>query len=131
MIFVDSNVPMYLVGAEHPNKAATVRVLEILVRRRERLVTDVEVFQEMLHRFVALRRHDAIDVAFEALLALVSETFPIDLTDVTRAKDVLRGGHRLSARDAPHVAVMQRYDVDTVLSFDRGFDGYPGLTRLA
>ena len=28
MIFVDSNIPMYLVGAEHPNKDAARRLLE-------------------------------------------------------------------------------------------------------
>ena len=50
MIFLDTNVPMYLVGADHPHKADAQRLLERAAGSRERLVTDVEVFQEMLHR---------------------------------------------------------------------------------
>ena len=49
MIFVDSNVPMYLIGAAHAHKADAQRVLERLVSARERLVSDAEVFQEILH----------------------------------------------------------------------------------
>jgi predicted nucleic acid-binding protein len=43
---------------------------------------------------------------------------------------IVLGRHPLSARDAVHVAVMERERVDRVLSFDTGFDGYPGVTRL-
>ncbi len=39
MILVDSNIPMYLVGAPHPHKADAQRLLET---GRERLVTDAE-----------------------------------------------------------------------------------------
>jgi predicted nucleic acid-binding protein len=37
----------------------------------------------------------------------------------------------LSARDSIRVAVMERRRISRVLSFDSGFDGIPGLTRLA
>jgi predicted nucleic acid-binding protein len=40
------------------------------------------------------------------------------------------GHRRLSARDALHIAVMERHDVARILSFDSGFDGIPGITRL-
>lgn len=43
---------MYLVGAEHPNKVRVSELLGRFVRRNERLVTDVEVYQEVLHRYV-------------------------------------------------------------------------------
>lgn len=54
MIFVDSNVPMYLVGSEHPNKQAARRVLERLIAGSQRLVTDAEVIQEILRRYAAI-----------------------------------------------------------------------------
>ena len=44
VIFIDSNVPMYLVGAPHPNKDRAVAVLTQLARDGERFVTDVEVY---------------------------------------------------------------------------------------
>jgi hypothetical protein len=33
-------------------------------------------------------------------------------------------------RDALHIAVMERHRVARILSFDAGFDGVPGVTRL-
>ena len=58
MILVDSNIPMYLVGAPHPRKSDAQRCLEKLISNRERLVTDAEVLQEILHRYVAIDRRD-------------------------------------------------------------------------
>ena len=47
MILVDSNIPMYLVGAEHPHKVDARRLLERAVAEKRRLVTDAEVLQEI------------------------------------------------------------------------------------
>ena len=40
---------MYLVGAEHPHKIDAQRLLEKCISDNERLVTDAEVLQEILH----------------------------------------------------------------------------------
>ena len=131
MILVDANVPMYLVGADHPNKTATRRMLERAATDRERLVTDAEVFQEILHRYVAIGRREAIQPAFDALNAVVDEVFAVDVHVVERAKDLVLGYARLSARDALHVATMQANGVSRIMSFDSAFDVIPGLTRLS
>lgn len=130
MIFIDSNVPMYLIGADHPNKPIARRIVERALADGERLVTDVEVFQEILHRYVAIDRRKAIEPAFELLLGIVDEVLPIELGDVQRARRLL-GSAGLSARDALHVAIMQRHDISRVMSFDRAFDEVPGLTRVS
>ena len=104
MIFVDSNVPMYLVGAAHPHKADAQRLLERCVADDERLVTDAEVLQEILHRYTAIGRRDAIGPAFEALLAVVDEVFPIELRDVERSRDVLLATHDVVQPDLLFVA---------------------------
>lgn len=129
MILVDSNIPMYLVGADHPNKARAQAVLEAAVTRNERLLTDAEVLQEILHRYVAIGRRDAIQPAFESLLGVVDEVLPIGLAEVQRARDVVLADLGLSARDAIHIAVMERHGIDEIMSFDTGLDRYPGLTR--
>ena len=131
MIFIDSNVPMYLVGAEHPHKIDAQRMLERFIADDERLVTDAEVLQEILHRYAAIGRKDAISPAFQAILGVVDEVFAIELRDVERARDILFASQQLSARDAVHLAIMERNRIETILSFDSGFDGYPGITRLA
>ena len=130
MIFVDSNVPMYLVGAPHPHKADAQRLLEKCIADNERLVTDAEVLQEILHRYASIERRDAIQPAFEALLGVVDEVFPVDLSGVERAKMIVLGSVTLSARDALHLAVMKKQGVDRILSFDRGFDEFPGIERI-
>jgi predicted nucleic acid-binding protein len=131
VIFIDSNIPMYLVGAPHPHKTDAQRALEQAIAGGQRLVTDAEVLQEILHRYRAIDRLDAIQPAFQALLGVVDEVFPVEERDVLAARDMLLGMPRLSSRDALHLAVMRRHEVATVLSFDRDFDGAPGVTRLA
>ena len=130
MILVDSNIPMYLVGGPHAHKADAQRLLEDCVSRGERLVTDAEVFQEILHRYVAIERRDAIQPAFDALLGVVDEVFDVTQADVQLAKEIVLGATKLSARDAVHLAVMKRHKVRQILSFARGFDRQPGVVRL-
>jgi hypothetical protein len=130
VIFVDSNIPMYLVGKPHPRKADAQRLLDECVGGRNRLVSDAEVLQEILHRYVAIDRREAIQPAFDALLAVVDEIFPVEAATVERAKAMVFGRKRLSARDAIHLAIMEQHAVDRILSFDAGFDGQPGVVRL-
>ena len=131
MIFVDSNIPMYLVGASHPHKTDAQRLLERYVTERRRLVTDAEVLQEILHRYVAINRRDAIQSAFEALLGVVDEVFPIDVATVEQAKMIVLGSKHFSARDALHLAVMQQQGIDQIMSFDAGFDKFHAIQRLS
>ena len=131
MILIDSNVPMYLVGTPGPHKTDAQRLLEKLVSQRERLVTDAEVLQEILHRYVAINRRHDIQPAFDALLNAVDEVLPVDRAVVERAKQIILAYQRLSARDAVHLAVMERHGIERILSFDTGFDGFPGVTRLS
>jgi predicted nucleic acid-binding protein len=128
--FVDSNIPMYLVGAAHPHKADAERLLERSIAVGERLVTDAEVLQEILHRYVAIDRRDAIQPAFDALLGVVDEVLPVTAADVERAKAIVLGHRTLSARDAIHVAIMERAKLSRIMSFDSGFDTLAGVVRL-
>lgn len=130
MIFVDSNIPMYLIGAFHPHKSDARRLLESAIASGDRLVTNAEVYQEILHRYVAIDRRMAIQPAFDALNAIVDEVFPVELRDVERAKTVVYG-KRLSARDAIHLATMERHGVKRIMTFDAGFDAAPGIERLS
>jgi predicted nucleic acid-binding protein len=130
LIFIDSNISMYLVGAEHPNMATARRLLETAIAGAERLVTDAEVLQEILHRYAAINRRDAIEPAFDALLGVIDEVYPIDIPEVQLARRLLETTPGLSARDAIHVATMQRQDIGTIMTFDRGFDGLPGITQV-
>jgi predicted nucleic acid-binding protein len=121
---------MYLVGGDHPHKADSRRLLERYVAERTPFVTDAEVFQEILHRYVAIDRREAIRPAFEVLLAIVETVYTIQLSDVERAQDLVLGKRKLSARDAIHVAVMERHGVKRIMSFDAGFDCVSAMLRI-
>lgn len=130
MILVDSNIPMYVVGAPHPHRADALRLLERLVIERKRLVTDAEVLQEILHRYVSIDRRDAIQPAFDVLLGAVDDVLAIDFAVTERAKQIVLAYKNISARDAVHLAIMEKHGIDEILSFDSGFDAFPGVTRI-
>lgn len=131
MIFIDSNIPMYLVGGPHAHKSDSQRWLEQLASGRQRLVTDAEVLQEIMHRYVTINRRSAIQTAFDALLGIVDEVLAVDRAAMERAKEIIFGRHQISARDAVHLAVMEQHGIERILTFDSGFDGFPGITRLS
>lgn len=131
MILVDSNIPMYLVGANPVHKADMQQLIHKLAVQRERLVTDAEVLQEILHRYTSIHRHAAIQPAFDTLLGIVDEVFSVDHSSMERAKQIVLSYSELSSRDAVHLAVMQQQGINRILSYDKGFDRFPGVTRLS
>jgi len=130
LTFIDSNVPMYLVGAAHPHKTDSQILMERLIAAGERLVTDAEVLQEVLHRYAAIDRREAIEPAFRVILDVVDDVLAIEKRDVLRAGEIAQNRALLSARDAVHIAVMERHGIESILSFDADFDRWPGLKRI-
>lgn len=122
---------MYLAGRDPARKLEAQLLVKKAISDRQRLVTDAEVLQEILHRYQAIQRLDAIQPAFDAILGLVDEVLPVDHAVAERAKLIVLGYRRLSARDAVHLAVMQRHGISQIMSFDSGLDRFPGITRLA
>ena len=129
-MFIDSNIPMYLVGAPHPLKDRARLLLEQALTRGERLVTSAQVLQEILHRYRAIQRPDAMRAALDTLVALADEVYAIERRDVLRAATLVESLPVLSAREALHVAVMERHGVSTILSFDAGFDAVSSIRRV-
>ena len=130
MIFLDSNVVMYLIGADHPNQRLCRVTLEEMVGRKEPMVTNVEVLQEILHRYTAIRRFEFIQPAFDLTYSLTEKIFDITEADVLGAKEIVLQYNRLSSRDSVHASQMRRLKIDTVFSFDQGFDVLPHLKRI-
>lgn len=130
MIFIDSNIPMCLIGAAHPHKTEAQVILERLIAGGQRLVTDVEVLQEVLHRYTAINRREAIGPGLRVTLDIVDDVIPIEKAEVLRAAEIVQNPALMSARDAVHIAVMERHGIQSILSFDSDFDRWPGLRRI-
>ena len=104
--------------------------MERLIADGERMVTDAEVLQEVLHRYTAIHKREAIEPAHQMILEISDEVFPIEQRDVMRAAEIVQNPAQLSARDAIHIAVMERHGVRSIFTFDADFDRWPGLKRL-
>ncbi|MYB44349.1 MAG: type II toxin-antitoxin system VapC family toxin [Acidimicrobiia bacterium] len=131
MTFVDSNIPMYLVGASHRHKDRSLVLVTRLVRDEEPLVTDIDVYQEILHRYTAIDQPDAIDPAFDVLDAIVDDVLGFGMKEIRAARSIIASVPGLSARDALHLAVMRGAGITRILSFDRGFDRCAGIERIS
>ncbi len=121
---------MYLVGVAHEHKSESQAILRSLIAAQYRLVCDAEVLQEILHRYTAIGRREAIQPALNVLLGLVDDVIPIERQDVLRAAAIVSGKTKPGARDALHLAVMERYGIRSIFSFDRDFDRWPGIERI-
>jgi hypothetical protein len=121
---------MYLIGSAHLHKTESQFILERLIAGNQRLVTDAEVLQEILHRYTAIDRREAIGPALQATLDIVDEVFSIERADVLRAAEIAQGRALMSARDSVHIAVMEHHGIQSILSFDSDYDRWPGLRRI-
>jgi uncharacterized protein len=130
LIFIDSNIPMYIIGAEHPNKTIILSFLEALTRNSEYLVTSAEVFQEILHRYTAIKHKEAIQPAWECLESICDQVLPVTYECVNEAKRFLLSYKKISSRDALHLSTMKLNKVTKILSFDTGFDQISGIERI-
>ena len=54
----------------------------------------------------------------------------IEQRDVLRADEIVRLPDAWSAREAIYLSIMERYSIRRIMSFDRDFDRWPGLTRI-
>lgn len=129
--FIDANVPIYAAGRDHPYKAPCGRLLIMAAEKPEAFVTNAEVFQELLHRYVAIGRWPQgrnVVTRFADLMAGRIE--PLYSQDVLLAADMANEHQRVSARDLVHAAVMFRIQVHHIISADRDFDRVPGIARL-
>lgn len=129
MIFVDSNIPMYVAGRDHPNRELARRFLETARAGRIDLCTSVEVLQEILHRYVGLKRPDLAAEVYELFIEVCPVVFPVTLSDTDRAKSLVGSVAGISVRDAVHAAVMLNNKVTEIATFDAGFDQIPELKR--
>jgi len=83
-----------------------------------------------LHRYTAIDKREAIGPALQVTLDIADDVFPIEHRDVMCAAEIAQNPAQLSARDALHIAIMERHGVRSIFSFDADFDRWPGLKRV-
>jgi predicted nucleic acid-binding protein len=130
VIFVDANIPMYAAGTPHPLRAPCQEITLAIADGSLDVVTDVEVIQEILHRYTSIgQRMRAVALARE-FAALVGAILPVTSVEMTLSIDLHVAHQRLTARDSLHLAVMRLNQLTAILSADRHFDELPGIERI-
>ena len=130
-VFLDANVPIYASGRDHAYKEPCARVLMMAAERPLSFVTDAEVLQELVHRYLALRRwtlgREVVKGFAEVMHDRIEPVFVEDIVDAANLADLDKD---VSARDLVHAAVMRRLGIERIISSDTDFDRLPGITRL-
>ena len=130
MVFVDSNIPMYVAGRDHPLRDPARRFLERARVGTVEICTSTEVLQEILYRYAALKRLDLAGAVYDLFVQLCPTVLPVTLADTDRARTLIAEHERVTVRDATHVAVMVNNSVNEIATFDLGFDHFTGVTRI-
>jgi predicted nucleic acid-binding protein len=129
-VFIDSNIPMYVAGREHPNREPSRRFLRRVRDGKVDACSSTEVLQEILYRYASLGRLDLAREVYDLFVEVCPTVFGVTLADTDRASDLVCGAVRSSARDAVHAAVMLNNDVEWIATFDSGFDEIAGIRRM-
>ena len=130
-VFIDANVPIYAAGGDHPYKEPCARILRMAAEQPQPFVTDSEVLQELMHRYLASGRwalgREVLRAFAEAMNGRVE---PVHAEDVLSASELADSHPGVSARDLVHAAVMQRLGAGRIISADTDFDRMEGVERL-
>ena len=129
-VFIDSNIPMYGAGRDHPNRGPALRFLAQVQKREVDAFTSTEVLQEILYRYSALGRYDLARDVYNLFVEVCPVVLPVSLADTDRARDLLGDATGISARDAIHAAVMMNHGIKKIATFDQGFDRVAGVDRV-
>lgn len=119
MIFVDTSVLMYAVGAEHPHRREAREFFRRSVREELPLVTSAKVLQELVDAYVAADRTDTLDAALTLADGRIATVWPVEGEDVRMARMLAERLPALGARDLLHMASCRRRDVTRMKTFDR------------
>ena len=130
MILIDSNIIMYAAGAPHAHKRPSVRMLERVASGEVDAVINAEVLQEILHRYRAIKRWDDGRRVYELARQVFPGVIPVTADVLDRARRLLDDHAHLMARDALHAAVVLDEGLEAICSYDRDFDGIPGVVRV-
>jgi predicted nucleic acid-binding protein len=127
VILLDISVLAYAVGAEHPLREPSRRIIEAVESGAVAATTTAVVIQ----RFVGVRsrrrpRRDAVSVGRD-FATLLSPLVPVEDRDLDLGLRIFESSGQLAPLDAVLAAVAINRDAEALVSSDRGFRGVPQL----
>jgi predicted nucleic acid-binding protein len=129
-VFIDTAVFMYAAGSDHPLRTPCRVVLARAVRGEIAAATSAEVIQELVHRYLSIRRVDAATSVAREVLASFGPVLPIDHAAVARLPDLVLRYPGLATRDLVHVATCIEEGITDIVTPDHGFDRVMEIRRI-
>lgn len=128
---IDVNIPMYAGGQAHPLRSPAQDIIRAIASGQLDAVTDAEVLQEILHRYLYIgEREKGLQIFDHFDRLMTGRILPVTDVDVRKARALAEEHPRLGPRDLIHLAVMLNHGIDRIVTADRGFDGVEGVTRI-
>lgn len=131
-VFLDANVFMYAIGAEHAYKKPCLRILSDVETGRLTAVINTEIIQEMLYRYSYIGRPDTGIQICQTILKYPIDILPVTVSDAKQAVKLFKTYHDsgIKPRDVIHIATMQNNQITHLISADKEFDRLPSVTRV-
>jgi hypothetical protein len=130
-VFIDTAIFMYAAGSDHSLRAPCRTVLARVVRGEIAGVTSAEVIQELVHRYLSIRRVDAAVSVAREVLGSFGPVVQIDHAIVARLPELVTRYPGLTTRDLVHVATCIEEGITDIVTPDRGFDRIREIRRIA
>ena len=130
-LFIDTNIPIYAAGRQHPYKQLASRVMALVDQRPQDFITDSEVLQEILHYYLMADRWSDGRTTMRTYVEMMrGQIEPVYAEDVVLAAGLADNYPNVEARDLVHTAVMRRLGITRIISADTDFDRIDGIERL-
>lgn len=130
-VFIDTNIPMYAAGAAHPLVEPARRVMAAVASGRIDAVTDAEVFQEILYRYLHIvQREKGFKIFDHFFRIMLGRILPIEDQDVRQARELAERYPPLGPRAPVHLAVMVRHQIEEIVTADAAFDAVAEVRRV-
>ena len=129
-VFIDTNIPMYAAGKDHPFKKKCLGILESIARDDINAYTDTEVLQEILYRYFYINQRETGFDIFDLFATIMDGVIlPVLHSDIKLARLLAEKEEtvKLSPRDLIHLAVMLNNGIRHIVTTDRGFVSIPGI----
>ncbi len=133
-VFIDTNIPMYAAGKDHPLKKSCLDILESTAKGEIEAFTDTEVLQEILYRYFYINQRETGFEVFDLFATIMDGSIlPVRHSDIMLARLLAEKEEtfKLSPRDLIHLAVMLNNGMRHIVTTDRGFKNIPGIEVIA
>ena len=128
--FIDTAIIRYAAGADHPLRGPSRRILSRIGEGDLDGVISAEVIQEILHRFISVRRPELGQAQATEAMDFFAPVLPITHALMRRVPELVLKYPSLDARDLVHVATCLHEGITEIVSPDRAFDVVVGLRRI-